>query len=475
MYTRRKLSVGLLLSMIIWQANAHTVTKTHDDDQSTTAHETSEVTNKHDEDTSNKTATEKSQASNAQHDKHVQHVAKTKHKSWGESQTEAASLEIPKNIQESSKHLMKTMEEYWDSWTEGTGKLTITRIGQLLDNPNITGRQAAALGALVDYFYKLNRSVTSLATANSTDAFTLKQLKNALQDLTGNNRANEVFADDYRKALIQIRDDTTKDGFSLYGKKNPPEFGENVQWNVCDCYFVSAVNAMLKQDPNLIVQMIKQTGPDTFEVYFPGYKDGKVPVKVRLTQGDIAMFSHTRDGGCYLAVLGRATDEVMRKEKSDSNKVANQTPIGTVVDEGSHWVETRTFHLLTGKNYTQIKVKDYTTAQLNEMIEYAIAHHEFIGLDVGSTAIGKHYLIITGIHDGMVDVLNPWGVNGWYAPKGGGIEYLPNLPKPTGEGPVFKMVNGHFQVPLKEIDKSGFGGMTFQDRGLKAVMGDDKS
>lgn len=391
-------------------------------------------------------------------------------KSWDQQVSTTSNLVIPKNIQESAKHLTTTIQDNWSTWTNGQDTLTITRIGQLISDPSTTGKEAAALGALVDYFYKLNRSVTSLSEANSVDAFTLPQLQAALSDLSGHNRVNEVFADDYRLALIQIKDDTTKDGFSLFGKKNPPQFGENIQWNVCDCYFVSAVNALLKQDPNKIVQMIKQTGPDTFEVYFPGYKDGKTPVTITLTQGDIAMFSHTRDGGVYLAVLGRATDKVMRMEGSDSNPVANQTPIGTVVDTGSHWVERNTFNLLTGKQYTQIKIQNYSTDQLEKLIDYATKHHEFVGLGAGFSPISVHYLLITGIHNGMVDVLNPWGVTGWYAPTQGGITYLPDSPKPTGTGAVFKMKDGHFEVPLKDIVADGFGSMTFQDESLKKAQ-----
>jgi hypothetical protein len=486
MRTRQKVSIGLICSVMALQtgayaASAHNSRSNVPLSSSKSSQDTSQHTDDSASNTETHTAKQSSHATNS-HDSqstsstHVTSKTKsTPKKSWDDKQAEASKIEIPENVQEAAQHFDKTIEAHWESWTQGTGKLTIVQIGKLLDNPDITGKQAAALGALVDYFYKMHRKVTSIGTATTTDAFTLQELQDAMKDLSGNSRANEGLADDYRTALIQIKDDTTKDGFTLFGKKNPPEYGENVQWNVCDCYFVSAVNAMLRLDPDAIVKMIKQTGPDTFEVYFPGYKDGKQPVKVTLTQGDIAMFSHTRDGGSYLAVLGRATNEVMKLEGADSNKVANRTPIGTVVDEGSHWVEANTFHLLTGKKFEHIQLKDHTTAEVNEMIEYALKHNEFIGLGEGFSPISKHYLIITGIHDGIVDVYNPWGTTGWYAPEGNGaLTFLPDTAKPTDQGPVFRLEKGHFQVALNDMVKDGFGGMTFQKKDLDAAKNPEK-
>ncbi len=400
------------------------------------------------------------------------HDKRKSSKTWKQKLKEASTGEIPENVSEAAKHCSSTMAKYWNTWTQGSGVLTIKRIGQLLNDSDITGKQAAALGALADYFYRENRKVSSLKTADKKDSYTLTEIQSALADLTV-KRTNEALADDYRTALIQIKDDTTKDGYSLYGKLGSPRFGENVQWNVCDCYFVSAVNAVLQHDPSAIENMITAKPPDTFEVRFPGYKDGKTPVTVHLTQGDIAMFSHTKDGGCYLAVLGRAADEVMRLEHDDHSSAGNATPLGTMVDQGSHWDETNTFHLLTGQNFTQIKTTQYTTEELKKLIEYAQDHNEIIGLGEAYSPISKHYLLVTGFKDGELDVLNPWGQTRYYTPLGNDpLPFLPDMVKPDS-GHVFAMHNGHFKVPLKDLVKWGFGSLTIQRQDLQAVLGPD--
>ncbi|MBX9720116.1 MAG: hypothetical protein K2X81_01875, partial [Candidatus Obscuribacterales bacterium] len=91
-------------------------------------------------------------------------------KTWEQKLKDDSTGEIPKNVSEAAKRCSETMAKYWNSWTDGSGVLTIKRIGQLLKNEDITGKQAAALGALADYFYRQDRKVSSLKTADRKDS-----------------------------------------------------------------------------------------------------------------------------------------------------------------------------------------------------------------------------------------------------------------------------------------------------------------
>ncbi|MBY0547586.1 MAG: hypothetical protein K2W95_09855 [Candidatus Obscuribacterales bacterium] len=336
----------------------------------------------------------------------------------------------------------------WIKLAGGTGdKISLRDIGKLLEKPDLPAKQAAAVAAIAHYFYALEgeHDVNHIYTLSS------KEILKAIEDPSSQGKQGKYAVQlvlNFHTGYENVREDTHKDGWSLWGDHNPPILSENVQWKLNDCYVISAINGIIKNDPGALERMIKQTGPDTFVVRFPGYTE---PVKVQLTPGEVAAFSYSRHGGCYLAVLGMAVVKVMEATGTDKNPAAAMTPLGAITDTHTFgWVQKNTFHLLTGKDFVQIQLKNYSPTQWKEFIENALTNHELIGTDY---AQDQHFLTIIGLKnvDGQLSVVikNPWGNE---------------RPFEGHEGKF-----GVFTIPLVDMVSTKFGSITIEKSNFDKV------
>ncbi len=346
----------------------------------------------------------------------------------------------------------------WITEAGGTGDtLTLPEIGILLRDDNLPPKQAAAVAALAHYFYSLEGEHDT----NPVSGLTLKQIEHAIEHPDKNGSSTHVaFAKqliaNFHTAYENVREDTHKDGaWSLWGDHDPPILSENVQWKLNDCYVISTINAMIKNHPGDLKNMIKEIPPNTFIVNFPGYDK---PIEIKLTPGEVAEFSYSRHGGCYLAVLGMAVVHVMKATGTDHNKAAAQTPLGALVDTHTFgWVQKNVMHLFTGHDFKQITIGNYGEPQQKAFIETALRNHELIGIDYGQD---QHFLTIIGLKDVdgklMVEIKNPWGTL---------------RPFEGHSGP-----DGVFTVPLSDLGptatgKSGFDSITIRKSDYDHVMG----
>lgn len=361
---------------------------------------------------------------------------------------------VPTFTPEQQKDCAQVIKDNFHSWLDLLGQkgdeLSLPDIGKLLEMPNISAKDAAVLSALCHYFYALEGEHDT----HPVSGLTLKQIEHAVEHPEKNGSPAHVkFAEqliaNYVTAFENVRQDTHGNGWSLWGDHDPPELSENVQWKLNDCYLVSAVNGLIKNDPDALKKMIKQTGPDTFRVTFSGYDK---PLDIKLTPGEVAAFSYSRHGGCYLAVIGMAVVEVMKATGTDRNAAAAQTPLGPLTDTHTFgWVQKNTFHLLTGKDFVQIHLKDYTQKEWKAFVETALKNKELIGVDY---AQDQHFLTIIGLKDvdGQLSVVikNPWGNE---------------RPFEGHSGP-----DGVFTIPLADMVSTKFGSITIEKSNYDHVV-----
>jgi hypothetical protein len=359
---------------------------------------------------------------------------------------------VPTSTTTAQQQITAVIDNDWASWTgSSTGKLTLAEVGKLLTNPNITGSQAAVLGMIAA---QMNADIGNSSSLNASPSYTQAQ---ALAYLTGTNTSstalfanNNVFAglQYYITAMQQIASSTNSNGtFNLYGSYNGPQLTGIQQQTPGDCFFLSAVESVLNQNPSLVAKMITENSNGTFAVSFPnGQKE-----TVTLTDADIATFSTATNNGCWLSVLGLAENNILVGLAASSNKTIAQeyaitaqeaaTPMG-VISEGGY--PTQTLSLLTGKSYS-ILDNSYWQQLLN--VRYV---DQLLATDMSTkTPIGvestDHALAIIGFNsaDDMVTILNPWGVTASY-----GAASDPGVLNPWMN---VQMVNGVFTISTVQM------------------------
>jgi hypothetical protein len=240
--------------------------------------------------------------------------------------------------------------------------LTLSQVGSLLANPKITGAQASALAAIAVHLS--NDSVAdpkiTFATAQSlaplpvqSDGLATRNspsstaASSTASSQTSKPQANSSVVKNFKTGMETLTQDSKgKHDFSLYGPGGEPKMSDVRQGPFDNCFFLAAVDGVLRYfGPQAISSMIKADGHDTYSVTFPG----QTTVKVKLTAGEVANFSHTKDDGVWLAVLGLAANKFLGSDGwGNGDNQSSDTNTGNVVNTG---YPQATMQLLTGKNY----------------------------------------------------------------------------------------------------------------------------
>jgi hypothetical protein len=338
---------------------------------------------------------------------------------------------IPASSSEAGDQITSVIEGDWNAWTGGANRnLTIGMVAALLRNPRITGSQAAVLGMIADQMYS-----DAGNTPGTVPSYSQNQ---ALGYVLGtSNDPNAIFTGQaisfYTSAMSQIASSTLPTGkFSLYGTYVGPQLSAIQQGMLGDCFFLSAVDSVLNENPQLIAKLITQTATGAFVVRFPA---GKVEV-VRLTDGEIATFSQAAGNGAWLAVMGMAENAVLAGEPGVP-ACLRLSPLGLVSAGG---LPSQTLHLLTGQRYSDLgsgNLNQYSLASIDQLLQQDLANNTPINI-----ASQDHALSILGYNASTqtLTILNPWGVSGSY-----GANEDPGILNPNME---VQMVNGQFQLSL---------------------------
>jgi hypothetical protein len=348
---------------------------------------------------------------------------------------------LPVNDFDADTQIDNVLVNDWDLWCGTTGgMLTVSEVGQLLVNPNITGSQAAVLG-LIANMYTDNEDASAQAMP-----YSYSYVQNKLH--------NDYFGY-YKQAMSQLDSSHNGDGsFKVYGSYSGPQFGSIRQGPLGDCYFLAAVNGVLDQNPTNISKIIALSGNNFTLTFANGVK--KV---VTLTDGEIASFSFAVDNGCWLAALGLAEAQIVLTGPNASKltAVAKATPMGPAADGG---YPTQSFGLLTGKQYSPINNGDdslYNSEYFDQSdIRALLGYCAYNNLPMGVSAPGHSLTILNfSSYSESVTILNPWGTSG---PYNTGLNSSP-----------YMMTYGQFTISLSEM-MEGFCAITVPTTALYADL-----
>ncbi|MEO8400494.1 MAG: hypothetical protein ABI597_01695 [Gammaproteobacteria bacterium] len=326
--------------------------------------------------------------------------------------------------------------------------LTGYQIINLSHDPSIKGQEAAMVAALV---VKVN-TAAGPKDVTYTEAELLKKFSDT----------SSGFYDSYLNALNKINQTKALPGNQeLWGPKEITANTKIYQGNAGDCFFLSAINGILKtpggsvQIKNMIQKIpgesnqykvtfpIPQKFPNMTQAQLKEYQKALAasqPVIVTLTAAEIGMYSHLEKGGKWLAILSVAEAQKLHKLHLDPEATMG----------GGNPVQT--LGLFTGKNYVQYHVPLTTpTADEQKTIIFKIRNAERHSMPI-AIETDDHVLAILGYKNGNVIIKNPWGAKGWYNPKTGGWS-LSN----AGAGYYQMKDDGIIEVPLDQISRASTG------------------
>jgi hypothetical protein len=370
--------------------------------------------------------------------------------------------------------LMRTeFLQYWSQWTASSGGvMTFAQFNQLCKqtHPPITGPEAAALSALGNQLN--NMQVAAYKVSDKAPLVTLKlQVTNgavSLVDGKGDAQSTGTVAYMiYAPGVRMLSQDTHQPGqpanpanqkqtkLSLYGPTGKIEINDVRQGYYNDCFFLSGIwSAMNSHGVSYVQNMIKQTGPDRFEVSFPGYAHN--PIEVHITPTEAVMFSGTTNGGCYLSVLALAADHISVNRTQGTSKLHDElTPMYAIINCG---YDCPFLQLLTGQQYQNISSGSKEFPKLQPAIQAALSAHEPVNV-----ATSDHYMTITAMSNnlsGLTNYVGPPGAPGPYVTihnqwgDSGGYPLAGTHPPIT-----VKMENGYFTLPLADFEHYGLIGI----------------
>ncbi len=346
-------------------------------------------------------------------------------------------LTPPSSKEEAVLQLRSMIEKNYEHWTGGRSRpLTLETIGHLEKNPKLTYGQAVLLGVLaltIDHAHgfidRLDfNSIMALANGESIQVNTSPELAvNAPYLIESPTYKYRNLVTNYRKFFKNLVSNITPDGYKLWGSSKGPSIAGLQQGPVGDCYWLSAVEAVVMKHPEIVTQTIKQLGPDKFELNFRGYKE---PLEVTLTHAEMSQLSLDPQQGCWLTVLALGEAKI-RNQEPDLPEFWRQTPLGVVAHSGS---QKQVFELLSGKKYVNVHLPRRNEQVIAAILSRTTREQMPVGLSTSD-----HCLSICDYNPDtkMLKILNPAGTSDEYQISRSGLSV--------------SMKDGIFEMSLSDV------------------------
>lgn len=363
-----------------------------------------------------------------------------------------SETDVPASSYSATQQIEAVIDGDWSAWTGGpNNKLTITDVEILLKNPKITGSQAAVLGMIADQMYS-DAGTTPNVVPSYTQAETLSYVLGT--DSSPNAVFYQMGQSCYTSVMSQIASSTTATAgkYSLYGSFSGPQLSSIQQGELGDCFFLSGVDSVLNENPQLISNMITQLKSGSFEVRFA---TGTREI-VSITDGEIAAFSQATNNGAWLAVMGMAENSVIVHEAGVPMDLRSG-PLGVISDGG---FPAQSLRLLTGKPYSDLgdgTLDKYSVSAIDQLLETDLANKTPINVTTSDHALS---ILAFNPQTQEVTILNPWGVSGQY-----GAAEDPGFSNQNFE---VEMTNGVFEISTSTMLRN-FYGLTGETSLLKTV------
>lgn len=199
------------------------------------------------------------------------------------------------------------------------------------------------------------------------------------------------------------------------------------QGMIGNCYFVAALAAVAKSNPESIRNMIKDNNDGTYTVTFPGAKNEPITVKAP-TEAEMGLYNNSGSNGLWASVMEKA----FGKYKDNHAWIGSYTPQEGA--DGGGYTE-KSLALLSGKESTELNLYDdkndpsVVHKYLRDAFESnppkavtASSRLEWQGWwngwktdgDTTDGFVRRHAFTITGFNPdgpggGTVTIRNPWG------------------------------------------------------------------
>lgn len=309
--------------------------------------------------------------------------------------------------QEQARHVEDFMQERFDQFdADHNGTLSDEELNGAANLSDMTDADKALLAE-----FRSNETIFKL---RSMGIFGLMQNREIEKDSLAkyDDIVNET---KFGKAMGEIDSwlDATEvavegENRQLFGKGDPMESikpGAINQGGVGDCVFLSSLASLADQNPQAVMDMIKENSNGTYTVTFPG----EDPITVDApTDAEVALYVTGKEYGVWPAVMEKAFGRWMDKDTTIDSEGADE---GQMVDFG--------IEVLSGKDTDVEYPEDFSEEEIKEIIERAEDQDLMIVAGVGSNpedARGGdlptgHAYSVLGINaeTGNIIIRNPWG------------------------------------------------------------------
>jgi len=333
---------------------------------------------------------------------------------------EELRLQYPKNLKE-SQDLQHWADKNLAHFAKDKHSLTPTDIKDALSDSKLSPENRAVLEKIKEHYreivgwknpFGLGKEDFRQYVANQKDQSPNSSLVmqvdadcgRVAKEAQSAGRSNDLFAT--KNPLDSIKPDAIRQG------------------NIGDCFFLAALAAVAKAQPQKIRDAIKDNHDGTYTVSFPGAKGEKITVPAP-TQAELGLYNGGSKYGTWAAVMEEAFGKFIAKDKSRANPVPPQEGIGPGGGEAGPVIK-----LLTGSYANNIELDGKTKHQIAHILKAAFSTHPAkavttgIEVDVlaelgliperteGNFLRGHEFTILgftPGANGGTVLIRNPWG------------------------------------------------------------------
>jgi hypothetical protein len=342
------------------------------------------------------------------------------------------------------------VEKHFGTWDKDKdGKLSSQEIDELVANPVIKGKAAAAVAALK----RADRS-SKYAVPPLTRAYFQSMAK-----LKGAEKQNHPdWGGMYVSSLRRI--EKTNRALFVSGM---PQLETMHQGRLGDCYFLAPVGAALHRNPASVKGMFRTQSDGTIEVRFA---NGRKVCVQPITDAELGLTSSTNGDGVWLNTLEKAFG-ASRNERLPEDKQKNSTT-DLIAKGGSSRpvIEMLTGHKARGMSLRPKNKKEHTEAEANALMAQlrpilTKAQQEKRLVCCGTAGTSEAEMRVPGINgkhayavlhfDAAKDEVEVWNPHGnTFRPKGD-----------TGLKNGYPTKAGRFTMPLRDFVRA-FAGVSYE-------------
>lgn len=332
------------------------------------------------------------------------------------------------------KEFALEVQRHFKEWDRNhDGKLSDDEIDRLVTDPNVKGREAAAVAALEQ--------------GARSKKFTLPPLT---CDYLMSVPAGGAAAPDFERMFSSALNKITKTPRNLFGA-GKPRLDTIHQGRMGDCFFIAPLGGLVHRDAEGVVRMVHPLPDGRYEIRFPA--GGSVRVQP-LTDAELALGASNEGEGLWVTVMEKAFAEARNAALAEDKRKLSATDLIASGGSSARAIEFLTGHEARTLSFRTREAKDQPPtgdklneklAQLRPVLKKATAEKRLAAAGTPETVANpgmkpKHAYAILAF-DEKRDVVTLWNPHGnAFKPKG-----------PAGLANGWPIQDGKLDVPLAEF------------------------